>query len=146
MSWIATGLAVGGMVLGNEREKQKSKQIKAHNMGQAETTRYSPWTGMQGKMVMDDSDQLGGAFQGGLSGFQMGNNINKGLSDKPTVDDGGSSGGGMTDPPKQYSLTGPDELKFKTTPPAGNTASLYDNNESPWSTMLQKPGYMTARR
>jgi hypothetical protein len=90
MSWIAVGTMVGTAALGYNQQKQQQKQMAKYNQGQAEMTRYSPWTGVKGQTQMDSSDPLGGAIQGGLSGLALGNNISKlnfgGAPQKPMGD------------------------------------------------------------
>ena len=65
MWWMPAAMAVGSMI----GEKERSDNLEAHNKGQAETTRYSPWTGMKGQIKQDTGPGLFGA---GVSGAASG--------------------------------------------------------------------------
>lgn len=70
--------AAGGMAaLGMIREREKAKAQRKYNEGQAEISRYSPWTGMQGQITPVFDDSLGAGLQGGLSGAMMAQNFSK---------------------------------------------------------------------
>lgn len=82
MSWMLVAAGAGataGAVSGYEKKKDQKRQQKA----QAEMTRYSPWTGMQGQIV-PAAPSMFTSMLGGASGV-MG--LAKGL---------GAGGGGDT--------------------------------------------------
>lgn len=64
------GAAVGGL-MALQSDKDKSEKLKQYNMSQAAATRYSPWTGMTGKIEMDGSDNYGDALGGAATGAAM---------------------------------------------------------------------------
>lgn len=86
MSWIAVGVMAGTAALGYTQQRQQQKAINEHNKGQAEMTRYSPWTGVRGETQANTADPLVGALQGGLSGYALGSNISNKLGSKVTPD------------------------------------------------------------
>lgn len=85
------GLAAGaGKSVLDQAAEKKQRQL------QAETTRYSPWTGMQAE-APKRTDWLGNMLQGGLGGGMMGMNIDKVMGPSTTsgmgpVADGDSYG------------------------------------------------------
>ncbi len=76
---LAAGAAFGAgkYFLHDKPEFQRQGQLAA------QTTRYSPWTGMQGQMPQDSPDLLGDTFQGGLAGGQFGSqmDLNSAMTD-----------------------------------------------------------------
>lgn len=86
MSWISTGLAVGGAVLGNMNAKAKQKQEQKNQQANAVGIENSPWTGMNpGLMASQAPSALGGTLQGGLSGAMMGQQFGKGAGTQATT-------------------------------------------------------------
>ena len=71
-------LPVGMAALGAYQGAQKKKAEDQWNRGQAEVTRYSPWTGISGQLKPSSSSMLGGAMQGGLSGAMLGQHFGGG--------------------------------------------------------------------
>lgn len=67
---LAAIMAGAGFIKGETIDKKKEqKQAQL----QAETTRWSPWTGMQGKDPKQ-ADPLGQAMQYGFTGYSLGQN------------------------------------------------------------------------
>lgn len=63
-------LPVATTLMGMNNARRKAEQQERYNKGQAEVTRYSPWTGMTGKL--DNSytpSMLEGGLQGGMAGL-----------------------------------------------------------------------------
>lgn len=77
-------IPLGMAALGAVNAKQKQEQQEASNKAQAELTRYSPWTGMQGKLDFSAPSMLGGAMQGGVAGLGMAQGIQSMQSPEPT--------------------------------------------------------------
>lgn len=71
--WPIIAGAILGLMKGNA-DQQRADQMRA---AEAEKTRYSPWTGMQGQTI-PDADRLGPIMQGAMAGAM----INQGLSGK----------------------------------------------------------------
>lgn len=88
--WIPLMAAAAGAYASNRRASAEAKQNKRFNEGQAEVTRYSPWTGMQGEIKPYTYDAIGSTLQGGLSGFAMGSNITNNMN---RAGDGATAGG-----------------------------------------------------
>jgi hypothetical protein len=82
--WGQLALMAGGAALGLMREKQKANAMRKFNEGQAETTKWSPWTGMKGDIKPVFEDSMGAGLAGGLTGAQLGQGL--GGDAKPTVD------------------------------------------------------------
>lgn len=80
------GLAAGGAKHFAEDVPNEQKATKLA----AETERYSPWTGLHGKMP-ERSSAIGSLVQGGTTGLMLGQGLSKGAA--PTVD-GASTGTG----------------------------------------------------
>lgn len=77
MDPITIGLIMGGSGLLQARQAdQRRKQQQRFNQGQAEVTRYSPWTGMQGQM---DNSFVPDALTAGASGAIQGLGMAQGL-------------------------------------------------------------------
>lgn len=90
---IAAGAALGAgaAYMG---DKEKKAKINQENSVQAEVTRYSPWTGMRGQRVQDDSSDWGNMLQGAATGAAM---YQGGLkSNKPDATTGALTGVGDT--------------------------------------------------
>lgn len=68
---VPLGTALLGGIQGN---KQRDNDI-ANNELQAEITKYSPWTGMTGKVGPVSGGWMSGAMQGGLSGLGLAQNM-----------------------------------------------------------------------
>jgi hypothetical protein len=69
MGPAALALMGGSALLSARNAELKRKQQQANNLAQAETTRYSPWTGMQGQLdTTYNPDWLTAAFSGGVQG------------------------------------------------------------------------------
>lgn len=69
MSWLmVAGLGVGAAKSGMDAEKAE-RQRKV----QAATTRYSPWTGMQGQ-APEEANVAGNMLQGGMTGAGLAQN------------------------------------------------------------------------
>ena len=75
MSWIAVGVMAATTAMSVHRENEQAKQAKKFNQGQAEITKYSPWTGMRGEVKPYSYDPVGAGMQGAVSGLQLGNNV-----------------------------------------------------------------------
>ena len=65
-------LLLGGAALGAIQGQRKQDQINRMNQAQAETTRYSPWTGMKGQLQNPGGGWFDGALSGGLTGAMLG--------------------------------------------------------------------------
>lgn len=68
-------MAAGALMSAKSAERKADQQRK-YNLGQAEITRYSPWTGMTGKL--DNSyvpSQFEAALGGAVQGAQMGQSL-----------------------------------------------------------------------
>ena len=77
MSWIAVA-AGGGALLSVNSNRQQAKADEKYNMGQAEMTKYSPWTGMTGQLKQGTTeDFFGSALQGGVAGASFGKQFAK---------------------------------------------------------------------
>lgn len=70
------GLAAAGALLGARQAERKAENQKRYNMGQAEVTRYSPWTGVTGQL---DHNYTPGVLEGGLGGGLQGLSAAQGL-------------------------------------------------------------------
>jgi hypothetical protein len=88
MSWVTVGVAGGGAALGLLQGKRKREQDLAYNAGQAEMTKYAPWTGNSG-VIKDVADPLNSAIQGGTSGALFGMSMGGPSAAAPAA--GGSS-------------------------------------------------------
>lgn len=86
------GSMIGGAIGGGIEGQQRSDEIKRQNRAQAEITKYSPWTNMQGQMQKNDSSFMGGAAGGVAQGFMTGNAIKNAGWFKPSIG-AGSIGG-----------------------------------------------------
>lgn len=75
MFWVPLAMAAAGAAAGMSRDRAQAKQMRRYNEGQAETTRYSPWTGMKGEITPHTSDPMGAGLTGALSGYAMGANV-----------------------------------------------------------------------
>jgi hypothetical protein len=75
--WPMIAAMAASTALGYNQQRQQQKATDKWNKGQAEMTKYSPWTGVRGQTQMNTADPLSGAIQGGLSGFAMGQNFSK---------------------------------------------------------------------
>lgn len=62
----AATAAIGAM-----SAKNRNDNIESANKANAEITRYSPWTGMQGQIQAKGPSMMEGAFAGGLQGLGM---------------------------------------------------------------------------
>jgi len=90
MSWVMVAVG-GGALAGGIQANEQKKDVRRQNRAQAEITRYSPWTGMQGKMQAEPS-VMGGTLQGAMMGAMAGNAM--GLGGKKDIPDT-NSGNGM---------------------------------------------------
>lgn len=121
------GLAAGGVKSGIEAgNEKKDRQL------QAETTRYSPWTGMQAEAPRR-TDFLGNLLQGGLSGAMLGRNINQ--ADAATS--AATSGTGPVASGKEYGASLLERLlRQKNIGPVANgnlySSMLQGSPVSPW--------------
>ena len=94
MSWVAVGTMVGTGLLSLNQENQKAKQMKKYNEGQAEITRYSPWTGRAGEIKPYTYDPLSATAGGALQGLGMSQSFGKlGGGSQPTASIGAASEG-----------------------------------------------------
>lgn len=85
MAWVAVGTMAGTTLLSLNQENQKAKQMKRHNEGQAEITRYSPWTGKSGEIQSYTYDPVSAGMGGALQGMGMAQTFGKmGGAAKPT--------------------------------------------------------------
>lgn len=57
--------------LGAYQGQRKQDRIASQNRAEAETTRYSPWTGMKGQLHDTGGGWFDGALQGGLTGAAL---------------------------------------------------------------------------
>ena len=80
MWWIPIAMAAGSMI----NEKEREDNLEAYNEGQAEMTKYSPWTGVRGQIKQDTGP---GIFGAGISGAVSGLGVSQQLQ--------GMGGGGM---------------------------------------------------
>lgn len=83
MSWVAVGMAGVGLLKGATVDKQKEKK---QALLQSETTRYSPWTHMQGA-APERADPIGNGLAGFGAGLAMDQNnqafkLDKALKEK----------------------------------------------------------------
>lgn len=62
-------LPVATSLLGMRNANRRREQQEQYNKGQAEVTRYSPWTGVSGKM---DTSYTPDALEAGISGGMQG--------------------------------------------------------------------------
>jgi len=93
--WWMLPAAIGA-VSSMKSAERKADQQKANNLAQAEMTRYSPWTGMTGKL---DTSYTPGAFEAGLSGGLQGLGMAQGFGM------GGMGGGGSPQMPANSTMT-----------------------------------------
>ena len=69
---LLPAMMIGSALLQARQAEQRRNQQEKYNKGQAEVTRYSPWTGMQGQM--DNSfipDALSAAAGGAIQGASV---------------------------------------------------------------------------
>lgn len=78
--WPMLVMAGLGALQGHAKQQQQEKW----NRGQADVTRYSPWTGIKGDLKPVTDSALGGAMQGGLTGAMMSQSMG---ADKATPTD-----------------------------------------------------------
>jgi uncharacterized phage infection (PIP) family protein YhgE len=84
--WLQLGLAGLGALQGYNSAQRKAEQQKQYNLAQAETSRYSPWTKMQGQLDSSYSPSaMDGAFSGGVTGLGMGQSLSNAFADKPAA-------------------------------------------------------------
>lgn len=68
--WWALPIAMSAANIFAEKERQDN--LQRYNEGQAEVTRYSPWTGMRGQIQRDTGPGIFGAgVSGGVSGLAL---------------------------------------------------------------------------
>ncbi len=67
-------LPLAGAALGAVKANADQGDIRAQQKTQAEIARYSPWTGIKPTSIAN-SDPLGAAMQGGMSGVALGQNM-----------------------------------------------------------------------
>lgn len=105
--WAMAIPAIAGAVLGYDQQRRQAKATEKFNKGQAEVTRYSPWTGVKGQIQQNNADPISGALQGGLSGAMFGqqlsgmnaaNNANAVKTAQAEVDAAGEAGSSFTAP------------------------------------------------
>lgn len=126
-------MAAMGALMGAANEQKKRNDQTHFNKYQAEVTRYSPWTGMQGQLTPVTGNPLGGAVQGGISGamfgksFQGGNGTEAAIGALNAKDDGTVVSGGYGQMPGQQMASNGNQN------PYGN---MYD---SPWLYMNNNP-------
>jgi len=77
-------LPLGMAALGAVQQENQRKRDQAYNAGQAEVTRYSPWTNIHGEIHPSSASALNGAIQGGVSGALLAQQFGGG-SAKPSV-------------------------------------------------------------
>ena len=77
--WIPLAMAGASLL----QEKNNADATERFNKGQAEITRYSPWTGMKGQMKQNSPNYLGAGLKGGLQGYMLGNAICGGAGGTP---------------------------------------------------------------
>lgn len=65
-------LPLGMAALGAIQGQRKQDRLQKMNQAEAETTRYSPWTGMKGQLHDTGGGWFDGALQGGVTGAMMG--------------------------------------------------------------------------
>lgn len=80
--------------VGAVQGKQKRDAQRKYNLGQAEMTRYSPWTGKSGTISPETASPLSGAMQGAMGGINLAQN----LMGKGSSWFGGGGGGGQPSP------------------------------------------------
>lgn len=77
-------LGLGGAGISAISEMGRQKDLERHNKGQAEMTKYSPWTGVSGQIQQDQGPGvLGAAVGGGMSGAMMGMNAQSMFNQAP---------------------------------------------------------------
>lgn len=86
MSWVTVAVVGGGALLGGIQGQRKQDRIAAQNRAEAETTRYSPWTGMKGQLQDTGGGMFDGALQGGLTGAALSQQFGGGeVAPKPSA-------------------------------------------------------------
>lgn len=81
--WMTLLPTIASGLLGANQAARQQQQQKAGNLAQAELTRYSPWTGMQGQLDMSAKPSaLEGGFSGAIKGLGMGQALNQAFSPK----------------------------------------------------------------
>jgi hypothetical protein len=69
--WPALAMMGASAALSMYREKKKADAMNKWNQGQAEVTKWSPWTGMKGDVRPNFEDPMGAGLQGGISGLGL---------------------------------------------------------------------------
>ncbi len=82
-------LAMGA--LGAVQGQRKQDRIAKMNEAQAETTRYSPWTGMKGQLQDTGGGAFDGALQGGLTGAALSQSFDGGGAEKAVTEGAAST-------------------------------------------------------
>jgi hypothetical protein len=68
---LPVAMMAGSAALSMYRDQKKNEATEKFNKGQAEITRYSPWTGMKGEVRPIFNDPVGSGLQGGLTGASL---------------------------------------------------------------------------
>lgn len=76
MGFFLPAMMVAGAALQGRAADRKRKQQERFNQGQAETTRYSPWTGMTGQL---DQSYVPGSLEAMAGGAIQGAGMAQGL-------------------------------------------------------------------
>ncbi len=69
--WIPLAMSALGAVTGAKKAEEDKKLHAIYQKGEAEATRYSPWTGIKGKTAPMKGSQ-GAIMQGLMAGLMMG--------------------------------------------------------------------------
>jgi hypothetical protein len=96
---------IAGAALGALKSQEEQMQANAERRRQAETTRYSPWTGMHGQQVKDPS-LIGNMATGAAAGATLGQAYGAGAAPSAVASSGAAvngAGSGAT----QFALGAP---------------------------------------
>lgn len=82
MTWAAL-IGAGAGIYKSQIDKQRADKDR---MVQAETARWSPWTGMKPERAMNAQDMFSSGIEGGLTGLQFGKQFEGRNKNVDTVD------------------------------------------------------------
>lgn len=160
MSWIAVGVAAVGATSSYMNNQQKKKQETAQMQANAESMRYSPWTGNKPQMMgRSTGSDMGAIVGGGMQGAMIGSQLSK-MGGTPAPGDSGVGSQmsqqpqlqpaqmGAPQAPAPSSMIDTSRLQSPNMPTAAEMQQMQGSGQlagqgSPWnnmaSTQLKKP-------
>lgn len=136
MWWIPLASAALQAINNN----QKRKDTEAYNLGQAEVTRYSPWTGVHGQSKQQEAPSTAASLAGGyIQGMGIQQGLEKGLGNASGSE---FSGAAPSVPQGPYSLGAGDMINTDYNTAGG--PGMSQDFKSKWSAFSQQKPTMYA--